>query len=103
MHVEFILAAIVLVVAILVGADYFRRTGDNPQEYAPQEYAPQEYPGNPAHDAGQETATAPRAGSAPSPSAFEAARAGPGADSRPHQEARYQGPRNQGTLYQSNL
>ena len=38
MHVEFILAAIVLVVAILVGADYFRRTGDNPQEYAPQEY-----------------------------------------------------------------
>jgi signal transduction histidine kinase len=98
MHVEFILAAIVLVVAILVGADYFRRTGDNPQEYAPQEY-----PGNPAHDAGQETATAPRAGSVPCPSAFEAARAGPGADSRPHQEARYQGPRYQGTQYQGTL
>jgi len=98
MHVEFILAAIVLVVAILVGADYFRRTGDNPQEYVPQEY-----PGSPAHDAGRETATVPRAGSAPSPSAFEAARAGPGADRRPHQEARSQGPRSQGTLHQGTL
>jgi signal transduction histidine kinase len=100
MHVEFILAAIVLVVAILVGADYFRRTGDNPQEYAPQEYAPQEYPGSPAHDTGRETATAPRAGSAPSPSAFEAARAGPGADGRPHREARYHGPRYEGPQYE---
>src|SRR5919204_2725560 len=96
MHVEFILAAMVLVVAMLVAADFFRRTSDSPQEYAPQESAER-----PAHDAGRETSTAPRAGSAPSLSAFEPARAaqaarasrpgqaGQAADGRPYQDTVY--------------
>ena len=33
MHVEILVAALVLVVAVLVIADFFRRTGDSPQEH----------------------------------------------------------------------
>jgi hypothetical protein len=33
MHVEIVLAALVTVVAVLVAADFFRRTSDAPQEY----------------------------------------------------------------------
>jgi signal transduction histidine kinase len=54
MHVEVVLAALVLVVAVLVAADFFRRTNDGPPEYAEGQ----------AHDAGRETSPGPRAGSA---------------------------------------
>jgi len=97
MHDEFILAVVVLMVAILVAADFFRRTSDSPQAYAPQEYIPQGYAGSQAHDPGRETSTASRAGSAPSLSAFEPARAGLdaraglAADGRPYPDALYQG------------
>ena len=33
MHGEIVLAALVMVVAVLVAADYFRRTSDAPHEY----------------------------------------------------------------------
>ena len=33
MHVEIVLAALVMVVAVLVAADFFRRTSDAPHEY----------------------------------------------------------------------
>ena len=94
MHVEFALAAVVLVVAILVAADFFRRTSAGPPEYAPPEYAPPEYAppeyrGSPARDAGRETATAPRPGSAPSLSAFEPVRAGLAPDGRPYPDTPY--------------
>ena len=62
MHVEIVLAALVMVVAVLVAADFFRRTSD-----APHEYPAGNEPGNeqgPAHDAGTETYPASRVGSA---------------------------------------
>jgi len=43
MHVEILVAALVLVVAVLVVADFFRRTGDSPHEHAER----------PAQDAGR--------------------------------------------------
>src|SRR6266480_5215701 len=55
MHVEIVLAALVLVVAVLVAADFFRRTSDTPHEY----------PEGPALDVGRETYPASRTGSAP--------------------------------------
>ena len=58
MHVEIVLAALVMVVAVLVAADFFRRTSDAPYEHpAGNEQAP-------AVDAGRETYPAFRAGSA---------------------------------------
>jgi signal transduction histidine kinase len=62
MHVEIVLAALVMVVAVLVAADFFRRTSGTPREYP----AGNE-PGNeqgPALDAGREAYPASRAGSA---------------------------------------
>jgi len=53
MHNEVVLAALVLVVAVLVAADFFRRADDGPHEYAEGH----------AHDAGRETFPASRAGS----------------------------------------
>ena len=58
MHGEIVLAALVMVVAVLVAADFFRRTSD-----APHEYPAGNEPG-PALDAGRETYPASRAGSA---------------------------------------
>ena len=57
MHVEIVLAALVMVVAVLVAADFFRRTSD-----APHEYPAGNEPG-PALDAGTETYPASRAAS----------------------------------------
>ena len=45
MHGEIVLAALVLVVAILVAADFFRRTSDAPQEH-PAGNEPGNEPGN---------------------------------------------------------
>src|SRR6266568_2297413 len=59
MHGEIVLAALVLVVAVLVAADFFRRTSDAPHEY------PAGNEQGPAHDVGRETYPASRAGSAP--------------------------------------
>src|SRR5260370_29887195 len=78
MHVEIVLAAVVLLVAVLVAADFFRRTSDTPHEY----------PEGPGHDAGRETYPASRAGSAstlsslPSLAPFEPAVASPDAAGR---------------------
>jgi signal transduction histidine kinase len=58
MHGEVVLAALVLVVAILVAADFFRRANDGPHEHAEGQ----------AHDAGREIISASREGSAPSDS-----------------------------------
>src|SRR4029077_8097034 len=58
MHVEIVLAALVMVVAVLVAADFFRRTSD-----APHEYPAGNEPG-PALDAGREAYPASRVGSA---------------------------------------
>src|SRR6185437_29723 len=58
MHVEIVLAALVMVVAVLVAADFFRRTSA-----APHEYPAGNEPG-PALDAGREAYPASRAGSA---------------------------------------
>ena len=58
MHVEIVLAALVMVVAVLVAADFFRRTSDAPHEY------PAGNEQDPALDAGRETYPASRAGSA---------------------------------------
>src|SRR5712664_2460937 len=52
MHVEILVAALVLVVAVLVAADFFRRTGDGPHEHVER----------PAQDAGRQAFPAPRAG-----------------------------------------
>ena len=60
MHVEVVLAALVLVVAVLVAADFFRRTSDGPYEYVEGQ----------AHEAGRETFPVSRAGSASSVSSF---------------------------------
>src|SRR5690348_6703211 len=81
MHGEIVLAALVLVVAILVAADFFRRTSD-----APHEYPAGHEPGNeqrPAHDAGRETYPARRVGSAASLLPHEVAVATPAAGTRP--------------------
>ena len=75
MHGEIVLAALVLVVAILVAADYFRRTSD-----APHEHPAGNEPGNDqrlAHDAGPETYPARLAGSAASLLPYEVAVAAP--------------------------
>jgi len=83
MHVEIVLAALVFVVAILVAADFFRRTSDSPNEY----------PEGPAYDAGRETFPGPRAGSASphSPLAaftpYEPAAAAPVADDHKDRDA----------------
>src|SRR5258707_12943183 len=78
MHGEIVLAALVLVVAVLVVADFFRRTSDAPHE------SPAGNEQGPAHDAGRETYPAPRAGSAsPLSSSYEAAVAAPPAGARP--------------------
>src|SRR5690242_20509350 len=58
MHVEIVLAALVTVVAVLVAADFFRRTSD-----APHEYPAGNEPGH-TPDAGREAYPASRAGSA---------------------------------------
>src|SRR6266496_3993102 len=58
MHVEIVLAALVMVVAVLVAADFFRRTSDASHEY------PAGNEQGPALDAGTETYPASRAGSA---------------------------------------
>ena len=81
MHGEIVLAALVLVVAILVAADFFRRTSD-----ASHEHPAGNEPGNergPAHDPGRETYPARRAGSAASLLPHEAAVAAPSAGTRP--------------------
>src|SRR6266702_3919439 len=81
MHGEIVLAAMVLVVAILVAADFFRRTSD-----ASHEHPAGNEPGTdqrPAHDAGRETYPARRAGSAVSLLPHKAAVAAPPAGTRP--------------------
>src|SRR5580704_14028459 len=81
MHGEIVLAALVLVVAILVAADFFRRTSD-----ASHEHPAGNEPGNergPAHDAGRETYPPRRAGSAASLLPHEAAVAAPPVGTRP--------------------
>ena len=80
MHGEIVLAALVLVVAVLVAADFFRRTSDAPHEY------PAGNEQGPAHDAGRETYPASRAGSASplsSLSSYEPAATAPPAGARP--------------------
>src|SRR5437868_9011083 len=57
MHVEIVLAALVMVVAVLVAADFFRRTSGTPHEY------PAGNEQGPALDAGREAYPAARAGS----------------------------------------
>jgi signal transduction histidine kinase len=79
MHVEIVLAALVMVVAVLVAADFFRRTSDAPHDYqAGNEQGP-------ALDSGRETYPASRAGSAAPPSSsppYEPAAAAPPAGAR---------------------
>src|SRR6185437_5747487 len=58
MHVEIVLAALVMVVAVLVAADFFRRTSDAPHEY------PAANEQGPALDAGREIDPASRVASA---------------------------------------
>jgi signal transduction histidine kinase len=58
MHVEIVLATLVMVVAVLVAADFFRRTSAAPHEY------PAGNEQGPALDAGREAYPASRAGSA---------------------------------------
>src|SRR6516225_1929037 len=76
MHVEVVLAALVLVIAVLVAADFFRRAGDSPHGY----------PEGPAQNAGRDAFPAARPGSASSlspvgPAGAESAGADPaGAD-----------------------
>src|SRR2546430_15908698 len=80
MHVEIVLAALVLVVAILVAADFFRRTSDASHEY------PAGNEQGLAHDTGHETYPASRAGSAvprSSPPPYEPAVAAAPAAARP--------------------
>ncbi|HEX3188406.1 MAG TPA: hypothetical protein VHS30_01270, partial [Streptosporangiaceae bacterium] len=62
MHVEIVLAILVMVVAVLVAADFFRRTSDAPHEY-PAGNEPRNEQG-PALDAGRETYPASCVGSA---------------------------------------
>src|SRR5215470_11819755 len=92
MHVEIVLAALVMVVAVLVAADFFRRTSDAPHEYqAGNEQGT-------AHDAGTETYPASRAGSAALHSSlpsYEPAAAAPPAGAR-QDGARQDGARQDG-------
>src|SRR5690242_18067165 len=81
MHGEIVLAALVLVVAILVAGDFFRRTSDAPHEY-PAGTEPGNEPG-PARDAGRETYPARRVGTAASLLPHEAAVAAPPVGTRP--------------------
>src|SRR5438270_804315 len=81
MHGEIVLAALVLVVAILVAGDFFRRTSDAPHEY-PAGNEPRNEQG-PVHDAERETYPARRVGTAASLLAHEAAVAAPPAGTRP--------------------
>src|SRR6476646_5218297 len=81
MHGEIVLAALVLVVAILVAGDFFRRTSDAPHEY-PAGNEPRNEPG-PAPDAGRETYPARRVGTAASLLPHEAAVAAPPGGTRP--------------------
>ena len=97
MHVEIVLAALVMVVAVLVAADFFRRTSDAPHEY------PAGNEQDPALDAGRETYPASRAGSAALHSSsppYEPAAAAPPAGARQdgaHQDgARQDGARQDG-------
>ena len=77
MHVEIVLAALVMVVAILVAADFFRRTSAAPREYPAGDEQ------GPALDAGREAYPASRAGSAGLPSPpYEPATTAPPAGSR---------------------
>ena len=79
MHVEIVLAALVMVVAVLVAADFFRRTGDAPHEY------PAGNEQGPAPDAAWEAYPASRAGSAALHSSsppYEPAAASPPAGAR---------------------
>jgi signal transduction histidine kinase len=79
MHVEIVLAALVMVVAVLVAADFFRRTSDAPHEY------PAGNEQGPALDAGRETDPASRAASAALHSSsppYEPAAAAPPAGAR---------------------
>jgi len=60
MHAEIVLAALVLVVAVLVAADFFRRTSDGPHEYregpaTPYEPAAPAADGRPRADTGRAT------------------------------------------------
>src|SRR5947207_10376168 len=85
MHGEIVLAALVLVVAILVAADFFRRTSDAPHEH-PAGNEPGNEPGNEqglAHDAGREAYPARRTGSAASLLPHEAAVAAASSRARP--------------------
>src|SRR2546430_8809320 len=81
MHGEIVLAALVLVVAILVAADFFRRTSDAPHEY-PAGNEPRNEQG-PVHDAGRETYPAGRVGTAASLLRHEATVAALPAGTRP--------------------
>src|SRR6201989_1875543 len=79
MHVEIVLATLVMVVAVLVAADFFRRTSD-----APHEYPAGNEPG-PVPDAGREAYPASRAGSAALHSSsppYEPAESAPSAGAR---------------------
>jgi signal transduction histidine kinase len=79
MHVEIVLAALVMVVAVLVAADFFRRTSDAPHEY------PAGNEQGPALDAGREAYPASHAGSAALQSSsppYEPAAAAPPAGDR---------------------
>src|SRR5689334_13780406 len=73
MHAEIFLAIMVLAVALLVAADFFRRTSEGPHEHAER----------PAHDAGRGAFAPPRSagaaagsGAATPVTAFEPARTG---------------------------
>ncbi len=67
MHAEIFLAIMVLAVALLVAADFFRRASEGPHEHAER----------PAYDAGRESFTPPRpARGAPAVTAFQPARTG---------------------------
>jgi len=64
---RFFLAIMVLAVAFLVAADFFRRASEGPHEHAER----------PAYDAGRESFTPPRsARGAPAVTAFQPARTG---------------------------
>jgi signal transduction histidine kinase len=67
MHAEIFLAIMVLAVAFLVAADFFRRASEGPHEHTER----------PAYDAGRESFTPPRsARGAPAVTAFQPARTG---------------------------
>ncbi len=74
MHAEIFLAIMVLAVALLVAADFFRRASEGPHEHAER----------PAYDAGRESLAPPRsARGAPAVTAFQPARTGRPSASQP--------------------